>query len=269
MRKVTFDPTTLTGSLAKWWEEWTSRARSATAQAIKEHLQGKKPEFDSKIWSELKGFLLEHVFHGKCAYCEALIDHTSFGDAEHYRPKSKITIRHADETEVVTLNGSPHPGYFWLAYDWENLVPACQRCNSADGKMNQFPVRNSHSDVGDPTITGRDLDRLEGPLLLHPYRDDPSAHLVFGKKGVVAAKDGSDCGRTSIEVYRLDRSALSTDRQRAQELGWRRFLAAANFDADVSDILQDYRNGIEPHSTAVLNYIRLKVDELDLACQRD
>ncbi len=60
---------------------------------------------------------LEALFHGKCAYCESRYNITGPVDVEHYRPKGKV-----DEDEA-------HPGYWWLAADWTNLLPSCLDCN--------------------------------------------------------------------------------------------------------------------------------------------
>lgn len=262
MRHVSFDPRGISDPKRLWWSQWTARAQQATAQVVADYFKGQKLEFNSEIWGDLKAFLLENVFYGKCAYCEARITHTSFGDAEHYRPKGRVTVRRNGSDEIVQSGSNPHPGYFWLAYDWENLLPACQRCNSAEGKMNQFPVARQHADVTDPPLDSSSLDILESPLLLHPYRDDPRHHLVFGKKGVVSAKGGSQRGQTSITVYSLDRDTLAVDRQAAQEFGWLRFLLALGNGGSVDDVLASYRSGEEPHSAAVLDYIFLMWDEI-------
>lgn len=52
--------------------------------------------------------------HRKCAYCETKFTHSSPGDVEHYRPK-------AGYQQAVTepLRG---PGYYWLGYEWSNLL---------------------------------------------------------------------------------------------------------------------------------------------------
>jgi hypothetical protein len=57
------------------------------------------------------------LFHNKCAYCEKYIEKGMF-EVEHYRPKSAAL-------------GDPHPGYWWLASRWENLLPTCPGCNKA------------------------------------------------------------------------------------------------------------------------------------------
>jgi len=116
----------------------------------------------------------------------------------------------------------PHPGYFWLALDWHNLIPACQGCNARNGKLNQFPVAKEHATVAPPPgplPAFNDLDRAEDPLLLHPYADDPDFHLRFGEFGKVVGL--TEKGRVSIDVFDLD----DDDQRRAR---WQAQRAAEN-----------------------------------------
>ncbi len=271
MIRVRFDPSALTGADLDWWNAWKARADKARAKVRDAVLAGEEPAFNDAIWKDLKKQLLVWAFHGKCAYCESLVqDATDNPAAEHFRPKRAPTQRDAAGVEaVVQCNGKPHPGYYWLAYEWRNLVPACSQCNS-NGKGNTFPVRKQHVSAHDDT---RDdpaaLDLLEEPLLLHPYFDDPAAHLSFGDKGVVAALDDSDRGKASIEAYRLAREGLRVMRAKEQERAWSDIdakLARANFLAvDISK----YQKGEETYCAAVLAYVvpklRAKIDELTRA----
>ena len=71
-----------------------------------------------QIWTDSKSNLkLES--HDKCAYCEAPTAAVTFGDVEHFRPKSS---------------------YWWLAFCYDNYAYACQLCNQAF-KGDQFEVR--------------------------------------------------------------------------------------------------------------------------------
>lgn len=133
---------------------------------------------------------LEALFHGKCAYCESRFASTAPVDVEHYRPKGAI-------------DGNPsHPGYWWIAMAWDNLLPSCIDCNRKrkqatpplsgslvvldaasrqfstssivlSGKKDSFPVRGAHLLPQGANFAD------EQPLLLDPCRDDPSEHLVF------------------------------------------------------------------------------------------
>src|SRR5207244_3555440 len=80
------------------------------------------PDPDREVWKGLKELFLNELFHKKCAYCEGKVSGHFPLDAEHYRPKKEVT-------EGRTRLGG-HPGYFWLAYEWYNLLLACRDCNS-------------------------------------------------------------------------------------------------------------------------------------------
>jgi uncharacterized protein (TIGR02646 family) len=125
--------------------------------------------------------LNEH-FANKCAYCESSYAATAPVDVEHYRPKSQI----AEDKKKI------RPGYYWLACDWGNLLPACRDCNSPRnhtfanvivelrGKANfcfRLRIQNSVPKPGQ--------ESREQRLLLHPYRDDPTKHLEYTVDGVI------------------------------------------------------------------------------------
>ena len=231
-------------------------------QVIEDYASGREHRFQDSVWTDLKEWLLRKVFHGKCAYCEALVGVTGFGDAEHFRPKGKVTVLVDEKTVTVQVGGKDHPGYYWLAYDWRNLLPACSQCNTG-GKMNHFPIARTHVTVHD---AGRndpdDLDAIEEPLLLNPYKDQPHEHILFGDRGFVTAVDGKPKGQSSIEIYKLKRGPLIQERQARQELVWIKVLDAMKAaDGSSVRVLEPYLQGREPYSRAVVDYVRLKMRE--------
>ena len=257
MRHIDFDPATLDGELAAWWNRWSDRADRAKQAVLDDVAADKAPDFKSEIWSELKRWLLDNVFAGKCAYCEIKVTGGFFGDAEHYRPKGRVTVKDGAKTRVVERDGKPHPGYYWLAYDYRNLLPSCERCNSADGKMNQFPVVHEHMfDPEDGALVDV-LDEKEDPLLLNPYRDDPPKDLVFGVEGIVAPREGSERGRQSIAVYHLARESLEAERARAQRDAENAFMLALLRRDGISldEAMHDYIGPHAPFSEAVRDYL--------------
>ena len=182
------------------WDEWKKEANSETKNLIDAAKAGESLKFKDRIWKEFKPFL-EKLFHKKCAYCEGIYEGGAWMDAEHYRPKAKVTV---DGVEI------DHPGYYWLAYHWENLLLSCNKCNRASGKMNRFPI------AGVRAANPNDPLEKENPLLLNPYDNEkPQDHLVFGINGIVAGK--TEKGRKTVEVCNLNREELQTSRQREWE----------------------------------------------------
>jgi hypothetical protein len=100
--------------------------------------------------------------HGKCCFCESKVTHVSNGHVEHFRPKGGVRQSDQDPLE--------QPGYFWLAYEWTNLLFACELCN-ARFKKNLFPLVNPATRARRPDD---DLAR-EDPLFIDPSRDEPGA----------------------------------------------------------------------------------------------
>jgi hypothetical protein len=153
-------------------------------------------------------------FWGKCAYCETRIHPGMHGDLDHFRPKAAVT--NLDGSKVmVKIDGvlHPHPGYYWLTYDWTNLLPTCQLCNqpSTDartgesiGKRDRFPI------VGTYRACKPSEEEKEQPMLLNPAWDDPNDHLLLDRTGVMASK--TERGRACIEVFGLNRRGLPDER---------------------------------------------------------
>lgn len=139
-------------------------------------------------------------FHGKCAYCECYLKDYQRGDMEHFRPKKGVTDE--EDNPISRINGDgeeeTHPGYYWLAYDWTNLLPACQICNQASkygenkiGKHNRFPVVGEHAFDSESVAD-------ESPLLINPLFEDPAEHFdIDTHTGAIVGKTqkGEMCER--------------------------------------------------------------------------
>ena len=136
--------------------------------------------------------------HQKCAYCETCFVHSSPGDVEHYRPKAGYR-----QAATGRVQG---PGYYWLAYEWQNLLFACEDCNRAR-KRQLFPLAN------DPAGRARTHHvnlTQEAPLLLNPAAGDPAAHLTFADE---VARPLTPAGKATIAACALNRVALLADRR--------------------------------------------------------
>lgn len=114
----------------------------------------------------------------KCCYCERIVT-ASFNDVEHYRPFSQ---------------------YWWLAWNWENLLFACARCNRS-GKHDSFPLAAGSV----PLQFGEQPPGAELPLMLDPTTDKPRRHIRFVKVNEKWRPIGEDeRGRETLRVLRFD-----------------------------------------------------------------
>ena len=163
--------------------DYTRRAEAALQKLISFFARSEEtraqeiPPFDYQVLQPIKDLLLER-FYGKCVYCESLIDPRGWAELENYRPKFH---------------------YWWLVYDWENLLTACQGCNRA--KAVRFPLANESERATRPHEEGR-----ERPLLLNPCLDSPEEHLVFNDDGRVYSD--TPRGQATIDILMLNRPGL-------------------------------------------------------------
>lgn len=265
MNKVQFDPKKLSGAQELFWKRWKESAEEATAQLLTQADTGTPLKFQPMIWSRLKAWLLDNFFHGKCAYCESHFAASSYGAADHYRPKGRVTERMGGKHSLRALTGEKHPGYFWLAYDWKNLLPCCDKCNTG-GKLSYFPIEGTRCFALSSEATSDYLDISERPLLLHPYhggKNHPRRHLQFHRKGYIKARNRSLKGKTSIEIYNLKRSELRRRRRQSQINSWNWFLKLQ--DAPKKKRMRFYqklKQSKKEHSAACLDYIKLKIEKL-------
>lgn len=151
-------------------------------------------KWKSTFWKQSKDQLLAES-NNKCAYCETPTRVVTYGDVEHFRPKSV---------------------YWWLAYSYENYLPSCGACNQ-EYKKDFFEIKDqtkrlkgitvadslSDNDLAAiaPTLTvdpvndadGLPLDKhikemkSEKPLLINPYFDDPAKFLAY--RPILATKE--------------------------------------------------------------------------------
>lgn len=156
---------------------------------------------------------LKTLYHNKCAYCES----KEFNpEIEHYRPLRRV------------IRTTPrHGGYYWLCYEWTNLLPACHSCNSINnGKGNKFPIILTENRQSMPIFSKKGELNLkvnqahlsplidEQPYLLHPEIDEPENYFRFNNKGKMFGLDEQGRGEQTISICNLNRGNLKFNRQR-------------------------------------------------------
>lgn len=175
---------------------------TAYEAAAEEYDRGERlfNDFDRSIYAAgiVKQALLR-AQHGKCAFCESHIRAVSYGAVEHFRPKAGFK-QHEDDS-------LGRPGYYWLAYSWDNLYFACQICNERF-KGNLFPLANPDRRAR----CHRHRVSRERPLLVDPGKEDPADFLDFDAE-YARPVDGSAKGETTIRVLGLNREALAHKRR--------------------------------------------------------
>lgn len=247
-------------------DAWFELAANATEKAIEEQ---DKHEADKAIYShtEVKK-ALERLFHDKCAYCESKMTATADWDVEHFRSKGRVAEREG------------HPGYYWLAYVWENLYPSCQHCNQrrkdrprwedttelpAGGKVDQFPLLDESTRAMGPS----DDVHAERTLLIDPCLDDPEHYLGYDPTGQIFSLNNNAKGEKTIDVFHLFRRRLKVFRRETMEMvtGVMKLIAnvaiGANSGAaeDLKAFLDDMQAGKSQHA-GVARYVAKHPAEL-------
>ena len=154
--------------------------------------------FDSTIYGHatVKQALVAAQLN-KCAFCESKIGFD--GDVEHFRPKAGCR-QGAGEPLIK-------PGYYWLAYDWDNLLFACPICNQRF-KQNYFPL----ADPAHRARSHKDDISEEAPLFINPAERNPEDHIAF-RQEIPYAIDGNEYGKATISALGLGREILNERRR--------------------------------------------------------
>lgn len=204
---------------------------AAYTRFSQDYVRGNKSfNFDNGIYADksVKKALIESQ-HDKCAFCESKITHISYGDVEHFRPKAAYRQKANDPLTT--------PGYYWLAYEWDNLFLACQLCNQRH-KKNLFPLANP----AERATSHRHNAEQEHPLFIDPALDDPEEYISFRRELPYAINDNSR-GFVTIVSLGLERTELSEVRyDRYEKLRLIYILANANPPLPESAQAQDHLN---------------------------
>lgn len=162
---------------------------------------------------------LNTLYHKKCAYCETNTSAGASLQVEHFRPKAKVIEVPFDKTTELG-----HRGYYWLGYEWSNLLLSCAKCNEQGAKGNHFPIADESYRITTHSLTStNELDRTkcvitcaelanEKPLLLNPETDEVEEHFVFLPDGTI--KGFTDEGRKTVEIMKLNREDLVLARKK-------------------------------------------------------
>ncbi len=159
----------------------------------------KKKDF-TPVWGEQKvRDALHGMQQGRCCYCERFREVNRESDVEHFRPK----------TEITEERGAG--GYWWLAYDWDNLFLSCRYCNQ-EHKKKFFPIRGTRA-----RKKGADL-KAEDAYLIDPAQENPEDHISYDwvtvPRQVIPNGRGNDRerGDRTIEICGLDHPTLNSQR---------------------------------------------------------
>ena len=168
-------------------------------QYREEYDAGRKFDFDARIYAHrMVKQVLMRAQHNKCCYCERRVN--KYDDVEHFRPKACWQQGPEEPTR--------YPGYYALAYDWNNLLVSCDACNR-EFKRNLFPlaVPQQRANLHHADAT------QESPLLIDPALQDPEQFISF-RGATPFAIDANPIGVATIETLGLNRRDDLTQQRR-------------------------------------------------------
>lgn len=165
-------------------------------------------DFKSKVYRDGTLKELETIYQNKCGYCETDTTAGAPMQVEHYRPKAKVT------------EDATHEGYYWVAYEWSNLLLSCAKCNNK--KRNRFPVqgiRVSNPVLGvsgvpddDSRLANSTFFQSEQASLLHPEIDSVEDFFIFKPDGKIEALNSNPRALETIKMCNLNRPELVVKR---------------------------------------------------------
>ena len=227
------------------------RRRKKELQKIRKAVSSGESYRFEPLWSDpkVKKFLHKSQ-HGKCCYCERKRDERRESDVEHFRPKAEVE------------GAKNHQGYWWLAYNWENLLIACKKCNQ-DYKKSKFPLRDESKRVcGENSNLGK-----EEPILINPLEEDPEEFIEYNfcMKNMVKAVGKCERGRRTVnELTGINDMEVMKERAKKIRLCYR--LCALFLDKGESDelraeaerCLREYISSSSPFSGFARFYFKKK-----------
>ncbi len=171
-------------------------------------------QFDSQCYNSSIKEDLKKLYHNKCAFCESKLNEIPNDSyqftVEHFRPKKGTN------------------SYFWLGYEWSNLMPSCQKCNGKKDDNFRLPNKRKKQKLPLKTENGQkiiDLERCradgeellaENPFLLHPELENPMDFLAFdiNKLGYFIENIQNKRAKYTIDLCQLNRSDLWEKRKK-------------------------------------------------------
>ncbi len=189
---------------------------------------------------------LKRIYSNKCCYCETDISAGSPWDVDHFRPKKF---------------GPNVAGYYWLGYEWTNLLLSCKTCNN--WKNSKFPIEDENLRVKHPSLDANGLPieaylsaksqilLNEIPLLINPEIESPDDHFYVLPNGEL--KSFSNKGEITIDVCKLNRERLLLKRK---QLIVRYFQKISNYYLELNENkiqTEEFIRNIKRHFGKLLN----------------
>ncbi len=198
-------PKVLTDNATKWTMEYLVAKNEYEADKTNTAKKNNFKKAESKYNHEDVKLALRKMFSEKCAYCESDTTHVSYGEIEHFKPKSK---------------------YPELCFEWKNMNFSCEICNGKSHKGDKFP-----------------LEQENGPII-NPVDENPDEHFKFYYDSVMDSAlliPLTDRAKTTLSLFKLnDRMVLTNHRTKEIRLVSKLKAIADNGNEDVQNLLKSF-----------------------------
>ena len=189
--------TNLPARIATILKDEAKRAERFFSNPLKSRAQKRFHFVDLDKHVDLKRILVSE-FNGKCAYSESPIT-----------PANCTIIRHRPEGGAIGENGEvERDHYWWLAYEWENLIPV--RREIARAKGNHFPVIGPRGRAGTPI---QELRSTETAMIPDPSDPKMEFHPGHTLKGEFIGSN--EVENQAIKILGLNLFDISKERRHA------------------------------------------------------
>ena len=201
----------------------------------------------------IKGFLYDSQ-HGKCCYCEKHRAPSRETGVEHFRPKS-------------ASKRDNHKGYWWLAYEWNNLLISCSECNAV--KLAKFPLRDEKNRCYNKSS---DLNKEE-PFLIDPLKEDPENFIEYdiqkGSKNKMMIKAIGKCerGNKTVELTGINSTETLQERYRIFEglKPWLSILNQKGIPQNITDMAKKEIKRYCKCSSPFSGFARFYIKKMEIA----
>lgn len=199
--------------------EQTKNAKNAIDNGVKKPEELVSTDFKS-AWTDAKWKeALKTSQDGLCFWCTVEPkDGHSPGEIDHIRPKTEVRRgvfrkqrRNGQEYLEKLPKGGLHPGYYWRAYDPDNLVFVCSRCNRNKSSLWPVDLWENRADWKAPQQGVREIEPV-----LDPFETDfdPLKHFQFDEFGTIHEVPGDARARVTILLVGLDQPPYTDDRKK-------------------------------------------------------
>jgi hypothetical protein len=197
---------------------WRKTAQRKTIELFASESAGNEKIFfnipSNQVWTLLRP-TFERLSNNKCWFSEAYASVSDF-EVEHFRPKKAVHLIKSKDPYPEKRTVTCAKGYWWLAYDFENLRLAGGKPNRKKG--NYFPLETTSVVANSNKISWR----REKSILLDPCVKTDIELISYEGTEPVPTNPDPVCldhirARISIEIYGLRLGKLKIARSRVFE----------------------------------------------------